>query len=132
MALVRALYRCDPSFRWRNATFAVTTMVGERRRHFRDKTWSVRVSRLLKDLHLELKAASEQHSHDLGRAPTVVEMADALDTRPEAVLEATEAGAAFRPNSLHAGPVGARKTGVQGRGVTVQVDLGGGRTIKQK
>src|SRR3546814_4169458 len=81
-------------------------MVGELRRHFRDKTWSVRVSRRLKDLHLELKAASEQLSHDLGRAPTVDELADALDTTPEEVLEALEAGAAYRPTSLNAGPIG--------------------------
>src|SRR3546814_11765461 len=81
-------------------------MVGELRRHFRDKTWSVRVSRRLKDLHLELKAASEQLSHDLGRAPTVDELADALDTTPEEVLEALEAGAAYRPSSLTAGPTG--------------------------
>src|SRR3546814_7240030 len=87
MALVRAVDRFDPSLKVRFATFAVPTMVGELRRHFRDKTWSVRVSRRLKDLHLELKAASEQLSHDLGRAPTVDELADALDTTPEQVLE---------------------------------------------
>src|SRR3546814_16049506 len=118
MALVRALYRCDPSFRWRNATFAVTTMVGERRRHFRDKTWSVRVSRRLKDLHLELKAASEQLSHELGRAPTVDELADALDTTPEEVLAALEAGAASPPTSLHTGANGGEAGGQKIRGAT--------------
>jgi RNA polymerase sigma-B factor len=107
MALVKAVDRFDPSFKVRFATFAVPTMIGELRRHFRDRTWSLRVSRRLKDLHLELKAASEQLSHDLGRAPTVDELADALDTTPEEVLEALEAGAAYRPTSLNAGPVGA-------------------------
>lgn len=107
MALVRAVDRFDPAFNVRFATFAVPTMVGELRRHFRDRTWSLRVSRRLKDLHLELKAASEQLSHDLGRAPTVDELADALDSTPEEVLEALEAGAAYRPSSLNAGPVGA-------------------------
>lgn len=106
MALVRAVDRFDPTFKVRFATFAVPTMVGELRRHFRDKTWSLRVSRRLKDLHLELKAASEHLSHDLGRAPTVDELADALDSTPEEVLEALEAGAAYRPTSLNAGPVG--------------------------
>jgi RNA polymerase sigma-B factor len=106
MALVRAVDRFDPSFNVRFATFAVPTMVGELRRHFRDKTWSMRVSRRLKDLHLELKAASEQLAHDLGRSPTVDEIADALDSTPEEILEALEAGAAYRPASLNAGPVG--------------------------
>ena len=63
----------------------------------------MRVSRRLKDLHLELKAASEQLAHDLGRSPTVDELADALDCTPEDVLEALEAGAAYRATSLTAG-----------------------------
>jgi RNA polymerase sigma-B factor len=103
MALVKAVDRFDPTFKVRFATFAVPTIIGELRRHFRDRTWSMRVSRRLKDLHLELKAASEQLSHDLGRSPTVDELADALDCTPEEVLEALEAGAAYRATSLNAG-----------------------------
>jgi RNA polymerase sigma-B factor len=103
MALVKAVDRFDPTFKVRFATFAVPTIVGELRRHFRDRTWSMRVSRRLKDLHLELKAASEQLSHDLGRSPSVDELADALDCTPEEVLEALEAGAAYRATSLSAG-----------------------------
>ncbi len=103
MALVKAVDRFDPEFKVRFATFAVPTIVGELRRHFRDRTWSMRVSRRLKDLHLELKAASEHLSHDLGRAPTVDELADALECTPEDVLEALEAGAAYRTTSLSAG-----------------------------
>jgi len=103
MALVKAVDRFDPTFKVRFATFAVPTILGELRRHFRDRTWSMRVSRRLKDLHLELKAASEQLSHDLGRSPSVDELADALDCTPEAVLEALEAGAAYRATSLSAG-----------------------------
>ena len=103
LALVKAVDRFDPSFQVRFTTFAVPTIMGELRRHFRDKTWSMRVSRRLKDLHLELKAASEQLAHDLGRAPTVDELADALDCTPEDVLEALEAGAAYRATSLTAG-----------------------------
>ena len=103
LALVKAVDRFDPSFQVRFTTFAVPTIMGELRRHFRDKTWSMRVSRRLKDLHLELKAASEHLAHDLGRAPTVDELADALDCTPEDVLEALEAGAAYRATSLTAG-----------------------------
>jgi RNA polymerase sigma-B factor len=103
LALVKAVDRFDPSFQVRFTTFAVPTIVGELRRHFRDRTWSMRVSRRLKDLHLELKAASEHLAHDLGRSPTVDELADALDCTPEDVLEALEAGAAYRATSLTAG-----------------------------
>ena len=103
LALVKAVDRFDPTFQVRFTTFAVPTIVGELRRHFRDRTWSMRVSRRLKDLHLELKAASEQLAHDLGRSPTVDELADALDCTPEDVLEALEAGAAYRATSLSAG-----------------------------
>jgi RNA polymerase sigma-B factor len=103
LALVKAVDRFDPSFQVRFTTFAVPTIVGELRRHFRDRTWSMRVSRRLKDLHLELKAASEQLAHDLGRAPSIDELADALDCTPEEVLEALEAGAAYRASSLTGG-----------------------------
>ena len=105
MALVKAVDRFDPDFKVRFATFAVPTITGELRRHFRDRTWSMRVSRRLKELHLELKAAKEHLAHDLGRPPTVDELADSLDVSPEEVLEALEAGAAYRASSLDA-PVG--------------------------
>ncbi len=88
LGLVHAVDRFDPEHNVRFSTFAMPTIVGELRRHFRDRTWSMRVSRRLKDLHLELKAASEQLAHDLGRSPTVDELADALDCTPEDVLEA--------------------------------------------
>lgn len=100
LALVKSVDRFDPSFGVRFSTFAVPTITGELRRHFRDRTWSVRVTRRLKDLHLELKAANELLSQDLGRAPTVDELADALDVSVDEVLEALEAGASYRASSL--------------------------------
>lgn len=100
LALVKSVDRFDPSFGVRFSTFAVPTIMGELRRHFRDRTWSVRVTRRLKDLHLELKAANEHLSHDLGRAPSVDELAEALDTTVDEVLEALEAGASYRASSL--------------------------------
>ena len=100
LALVKSVDRFDPSFGVRFSTFAVPTITGELRRHFRDRTWSVRVTRRLKELHLELKAANELLRHDLGRAPTVDELADALDTTVDEVLEALEAGASYRATSL--------------------------------
>lgn len=106
LALVKAVDRFDPELGLRFATFAMPTIVGELRRHFRDRTWSMRVSRRLKDLHLELRAASEELTHVLGHAPSVSELADELDVTVEEVLEAMEAGASYRSASLDAGPSG--------------------------
>jgi RNA polymerase sigma-B factor len=100
LALVKSVDRFDPSFGVRFSTFAVPTITGELRRHFRDRTWSVRVTRRLKDLHLELKAANEVLSQDLGRAPSVDELADSLGVTVDEVLEALEAGASYRATSL--------------------------------
>ena len=100
LALVKAVDRFDPEQQVRFSTFAMPTIVGELRRHFRDRTWSMRVSRRLKDLHLELRAASENLTHQLGRPPSIDELADALDTTSEEVLEAMEAGATYRSASI--------------------------------
>lgn len=102
VALIKAVDRFDPSFKVRFATFAVPTITGELRRHFRDRGWSMRVSRRLKDLHLELRAAGERLAHELGRRPTLEELAESVDCSVEEVLEALEAGAAYRSKSLSA------------------------------
>ncbi|MEO7427755.1 MAG: SigB/SigF/SigG family RNA polymerase sigma factor [Acidimicrobiales bacterium] len=117
LALVKAVDRFDPELNLRFATFAMPTVIGELRRHFRDRTWSMRVSRRLKDLHLELRTASELLTHELGHPPSVAELADALDTTVEEVLEAMEAGATYRAASLDAGPVGSETDDVAIPGV---------------
>jgi RNA polymerase sigma-B factor len=104
LALIKAVDRFDPEFKVRFATFAVPTITGELRRHFRDRGWSMRVSRRLKDLHLELRGAGERLGHQLGRAPSIDELADSVGCSAEEVLEALEAGAAYRSASLSAGP----------------------------
>jgi RNA polymerase sigma-B factor len=106
LALVKAVDRFDAERNLRFATFAMPTIVGELRRHFRDRTWSMRVSRRLKDLHLELRAASEELTQVLGHSPSVSELADELDITVEEVLEAMEAGASYRSASLDVGPTG--------------------------
>ncbi len=106
LALVNAVDRFDPDVDVRFSTYAMPTIVGELRRHFRDRTWSMRVSRRLKDLHLELRSAKEELTHLLERAPTVEELADFVDSTPDEVLEALEAGASYRATSLTGGPVG--------------------------
>ena len=110
LALVKAVDRFDPELGLRFATFAMPTIVGELRRHFRDRTWSMRVSRRLKDLHLGLRAANEELTHVLGHPPSVSQLADELDVTEEDVLEAMEAGASYRTASLDAGAVGAETT----------------------
>ena len=107
LALVNAVDRFDPEMGVRFATYAMPTIIGELRRHFRDRSWSVRVARRLKDLHVELRSAKEELTHVLGRSPTVDELADFVDATPDEVLEALEAGAAYRAGTLSTGPVGA-------------------------
>jgi RNA polymerase sigma-B factor len=102
LALIHAVDRFDPSRGTRFTTYAMPTMLGELRRHFRDKTWAMRVPRRGKDLHLEARAMRDELTGRLGRSPNVDELAGALDTTPEEVLEALEAGANYRAASLDA------------------------------
>src|SRR6476620_9156835 len=132
MALVKAVDRFDPEFEVRFATFAVPTIMGELRRHFRDKTWSMRVSRRLKDLHLELKAANERLAHDLGRAPSLDELADALDCTVEDVLEALEAGAVYRTTSLDAPVRGDDERSLVPGALDADLDGAGERVLLQE
>lgn len=99
-ALIKAVDRFDPTQGTRFATYAMPTMLGELRRHFRDKTWSMRVSRRLKDLHIDVRATREALTSRLGRTPTVDELAEALDSTPEEILEAMEAGNSYKASSL--------------------------------
>jgi RNA polymerase sigma-B factor len=100
LGILKAVERFDPSFGVVFATFAMPTIMGELRRHFRDHTWPVRVPRRVKELHLELAGATEQLSQDLGRPPIVEELAERLRASVEEVLEAMEAGAAYHPAPL--------------------------------
>jgi RNA polymerase sigma-B factor len=102
LALVKAVDRFDPAQNVRFATYAMPTVVGELRRHFRDKTWAMRVPRRLKELHTYIRSASDELRHELGRAPTIDELADAVDATPEEVLEAIEAGSTYKATSLDA------------------------------
>jgi RNA polymerase sigma-B factor len=102
LGLLKAIERFDPSYRVVFATFAMPTITGELRRHFRDHTWPVRVPRRVKELYLELSATIEMLGHELGRPPRVDEIADAMRTSIDQVLEAMEAGAAYRSTSLTA------------------------------
>jgi RNA polymerase sigma-B factor len=102
LALIKAVERFDPERGLEFSTFAVPTIVGELKRHFRDKSWAVRVSRRLQELHLRLGTAVADLTHELGRSPTIPEIAARLDVTTEDVVEAMEAGRAYRSSSLDA------------------------------
>jgi len=106
LGMLKAIDRYDPSFGVSFAGFAVPTMLGEIKRHFRDATWAVRVSRRASDLLVALSAAVETLSQRSGRSPTVAELARHLQVSEDDVLAALEARQAYRMQSLSTPPDG--------------------------
>ena len=102
MGLVKAVDRFEPERGLEFSTYATHTVVGELKRHFRDKGWAVRVPRRMQELHLRLSGLVSTLNQDLGRSPTVAEIAQAAGVSEEEVLEALEAGQAYRFASLDA------------------------------
>jgi RNA polymerase sigma-B factor len=88
------------------ATYATPTVVGEIKRHFRDKGWAIRVPRALQELNARMSSTIDRLTSRLGRSPSVAEIAGELKTTPEEVLEALEVGTAYTTLSLSAGPTG--------------------------
>lgn len=105
LALIRAAKRYDRSFEAGFASFATASVLGELKRHFRDKTWMMRVPRSLKDRYLLVKTAEEELSHALKTSPTIEQIARHVGASTEDVIAAMEAGRDFSPMSLDA-PVG--------------------------
>lgn len=95
VGLVNAVNRFDPDNGADFLSFAVPTMMGEVRRHFRDYGWAVKVPRRLKDLQGQLVKARAELSQQIGRAPTVSEVAKHLGIEREAVMEATIASSNY-------------------------------------
>ena len=100
LGLLKAIDRFDPSRETAFSSFAVPTILGELKRHFRDKGWSVRVPRDLQELAVKVDRVGDVMSRELGRAPTPAELAERTGTTLEQVLEAREASAAYRAVSL--------------------------------
>ncbi len=100
IGLLGAIDRYDPASGTAFSSFAVPTILGEIRRHFRDRTWSVRVPRSLKELAAEARDGAEAYERREGRAPTAAELAELLGTDVERLLEARYAAAAQYPDSL--------------------------------
>jgi RNA polymerase sigma-B factor len=102
LGLVKAIDRFDPDRGIAFSSFALPTILGELRRHFRDRTWSVRVPRELQELALRVDRLVTELSSQRGRAPTVTEIAARVEVSEERVLEALEAFDAYRSTSLDA------------------------------
>ena len=100
LGLIKAIDRFDVRRETAFSTFAVPTILGELKRHFRDKTWLVRVPRDLQELAIKLDGVSSAIASDLGRIPTAAELATATGHPVEDVLEAREALGAHTPVSL--------------------------------
>jgi RNA polymerase sigma-B factor len=100
VGLLKAIDRFELSRGVEFTTYATPTIVGEIKRYFRDKGWAVKVPRRLQELNLAVNRASEKMAVELGRSPTVAELASRLDATDEEILEAQELGQAYNLLSL--------------------------------
>jgi RNA polymerase sigma-B factor len=102
VGLIKAVDRFDPERGVEFSTYATHTIVGELKRHFRDKGWAVRAPRRMQELYLRLGKVVGALGQELGRSPTIAELAAEVQVSEEEVLEALEAGQAYRSTSLDA------------------------------
>jgi RNA polymerase sigma-B factor len=100
VGLIKAVDKFDPSRGVDFAGYAIPTIIGEIKRHFRDRTWSVRVPRRLQELRLSITEANSSLTHPLGRSPTVPDIAAHLGVTEEEVLEGLEGARAYSATSL--------------------------------
>jgi RNA polymerase sigma-B factor len=103
IGLIKAIDRFDLERGVELTTYATPNIIGEIKRHFRDKGWSVRVPRGLQELNVQLSRLMEQLTVQLGRSPTIPELAKASGSTEEEVLEALESGRAYSSLSLSSG-----------------------------
>src|SRR5689334_19774269 len=103
IGLIKAIDRFDISRGVELTTYATPNIIGEIKRHFRDRGWSVRVPRGLQELNVQLSKLIEQLTVQLGRSPTIPELAKAAGVEEEEVLEALESGRAYSSLSLSQG-----------------------------
>ena len=103
IGLIKAIDRFDLDRGVELTTYATPNIIGEIKRHFRDKGWSVRVPRGLQELNVQVSKLIEQLTVQLGRSPTIPELAKAAGVEEEQVLEALESGRAYSSVSLSTG-----------------------------
>jgi len=100
VGLIKAIERFDLDRDVELMTYVFPTVVGELKRHFRDRGWSVTVPRRLKELHYRLSRLIEELTATLGRSPTIPELAEEAGVDEEEVVEALEVGRAYASRSL--------------------------------
>jgi RNA polymerase sigma-B factor len=100
VGLIKAVDKFDPERGVDFAGYAIPTIIGEIKRHFRDRTWSIRVPRRLQELRLAITEANSTLTHTLGRSPTVADIATHLGVTEEEVLEGLEGARAYNATSL--------------------------------
>jgi RNA polymerase sigma-B factor len=105
IGLIKAVDRFDPERGVEFSTYATPTIVGEIKRHFRDKGWAIRVPRRLQELRISIGQATAELSQRSGRSPTVAELAAHLDISEDEVIEGLEGALAYSTTSLDT-PVG--------------------------
>ncbi len=104
IGLIKAVDRFDPSREVEFTSYGVPTIVGEIRRHFRDKAWAMHVPRRVKELSVRLSRVLDELTTTLGRSPTIAELAEAASVDEEEVIDALDASHAFSTRSLDATP----------------------------
>jgi len=100
IGLIKAVDKFDPTRGVDFTGYAIPTIIGEIKRHFRDRTWSIRVPRRLQELRLAITEANATLTHTLGRSPTVADIAAHLGTTDEDILEGLEGARAYNTTSL--------------------------------
>lgn len=103
IGLIKAIDRFNIDRGVELTTYATPNIIGEIKRHFRDKGWSVRVPRGLQELNVQLSKLIEEKTVELGRSPTIPELAKAAGQEEELVVEALESGRAYSSVSLSTG-----------------------------
>lgn len=106
IGLIKAIDRFDPERGLEFTTYATPTIMGEIKRHFRDKGWSVRVPRRLQELSAKVNQATDELTNQLQRSPSVAEIADHLGASVDEVLEAMESSSAYSSVPLEGGGSG--------------------------
>ena len=103
IGLLKAIDRFDPHRGVEFSTFAMPTILGESKRHFRDRGWAIRVPRRLQELKMQISAARGELTQQLGRSPTPSELSHALGCSVDEVIEALESGQAYATVPLDGG-----------------------------
>jgi RNA polymerase sigma-B factor len=103
IGLIKAIDRFDPSRGLEFTTYATPTILGEIKRHFRDKGWSVRVPRRLQELSAKVNQANDELTNELSRSPSVEEIAKRVGASVDDVLEAMESSSAYSSVPLEGG-----------------------------